>query len=437
MSKTSLSFFFLFTFALFALTALMCASAAGQNNYKVIHSFSGFPNDGMLPTSSTVFDKLGNMYGTTSGGGNQAGCGDLGCGIVYELSPDGQGNWTETVLYNFCSNFNGSSCLDGAYPNGLTIDAAGNLYGTTFSGGSGYAYMTGPGVAFELSPPKEKGGTWAETVLYNFCTNFSNGSCQDGWVGEAGPLVFDNAGNLYGTAGLGGTGHVAGGEGVAFKLSPGALGWQETILYSFCTQGDGDECPDGYNPGGGVTFDKSGNLYGTTPYSGNISKLEGGTLFVLSRNREEWKYQLLAAIPPGMEPYLPFSPIAYDAGGNLYSTLSSGGNGGVFRIDARSRKLSLFRFNGSDGAGPGTLYIDPHRNALYGTTGAGGAYGRGTIYTIDTTGRENVLYSSCSQQACRDGYGPGGIVPDAMDNLYGTAEFGGDDGLGVVFEFIP
>lgn len=141
----------------FVFAAMICAPAFGQSNYKVIHSFSGYPNDGQSPVSSIVFDKAGNMYGSTPGGGNQTGCGDLGCGTVYELSPDGHGNWTETVLYNFCSNYNGL-CLDGAYPNGLTIDAAGNLYGTTFSGGSGYVYLTGPGVAFELSPPKKKAG---------------------------------------------------------------------------------------------------------------------------------------------------------------------------------------------------------------------------------------------------------------------------------------
>ncbi|MGA2695878.1 MAG: hypothetical protein ABSE92_07445 [Terriglobales bacterium] len=90
MSKTWLSFFFILAF-----TALMCASAAAQNNFKVIHSFAGYPNDGMTTDSSVVFDKLGNMYGATDGGGGQTGCGDFGCGTVYELSPDGQGNWTE------------------------------------------------------------------------------------------------------------------------------------------------------------------------------------------------------------------------------------------------------------------------------------------------------------------------------------------------------
>ena len=138
------------------------------------------------------------MYGATPGGGNQTGCGDLGCGIIYGLSPDGQGNWTETILYNFCQNFNGISCLDGAYPNGLTIDTVGNLYGTTFSGGTGQGFGFGTGIAFELSPPKMQGGTWTETVLHNFCSDVQNDSCLDGWVGVVSPMVIGPDGNLYG-----------------------------------------------------------------------------------------------------------------------------------------------------------------------------------------------------------------------------------------------
>ena len=134
----------------------------------MIHSFSGYPNDGMHPIRPVIFDKAGSMYGTAPGGGSQTGCGDLGCGVVYELSPDGQGSWTETILYNFCQNFNGLSCLDGAYPTtGLTCrHALGNFYGMTYGGGTGLEKGEGGGVAFELSPPNSKGGEWSETILY-------------------------------------------------------------------------------------------------------------------------------------------------------------------------------------------------------------------------------------------------------------------------------
>jgi uncharacterized repeat protein (TIGR03803 family) len=416
--------------------ALLVSSLSIAQNYKVIHSFAGYPNDGLSPVRSVIFDKAGNMYGTTPGGGNQTGCGDLGCGVAYELAPDGRGNWTEMILYNFCQNFDGISCLDGAYPNGLTMDTTGNLYGTTFSGGTGQS-GSGAGVAFELSPPSNQGGAWHETVLYNFCSTVFHGSCVDGWVGSVGPLVLDNAGNLYGTAGLGGTGHVTGGEGLVFRLSRGSAGWKERILHNFCTQGQGDECPDGYEPGGGVTFDKSGNLYGTTAYSGNITELQGGTLFELSpEGGTAWKYKSLVTIPTGTEPSQPLSPICFDARGNLYSTLAAI-NGGVFRINAKSHKLSIFKFNGSDGAGPSGVYIDNRKNVLYGTTGSGGVYGVGTIYAIDATGQESVLYSFC-QQGCTDGEAPSGTpAPDSQGNLHGTAEFGGEYGPGVIFEFTP
>jgi uncharacterized repeat protein (TIGR03803 family) len=444
MSRTSLSFFFLFAFALFAFAALMCASAAGQNSFKVIHSFSGYPNDGMTTSSSVVFDKLGNMYGATDGGGNQTGCGDFGCGTVYELSPDGQGNWTETILYNFCQNFDGVSCLDGASPNGLTIDSSGNLYGTTYQGGTGQQHVTiGAGIAFELSPPSQQGGVWTETVLHNFCSELSDGACLDGWVGVVGPLVLDKAGNLYGTTALGGTGHVkgepSGGEGVVFKLARGVVGWEETVLHNFCTQGQGDDCPDGYQPGGGLSFSKTGDLYGTTAYSGNINEADGGSLFVLSPNGEGWKYKLLDVIPFNSQLYLPLSPIVFDAAGNLYSSLNAGNNnnGGLFRVDRKTRRVTLFKFDGSDGAGPGNVYIDEKENVLYGTTAGGGPINGGTIYSINAAGQESVLHSFCQQKNCTDGRAGNGLRPDGEGNLYGTSEFGGADGLGDVFEFTP
>jgi len=90
MSKASLVFFSLFAFALFAFTALMCAAADGQDNYKVIHSFSGFPNDGMTTIRPVVFDRAGNMYGTTPGGGSQTGCGDFAVASRTSFRPTGK-----------------------------------------------------------------------------------------------------------------------------------------------------------------------------------------------------------------------------------------------------------------------------------------------------------------------------------------------------------
>jgi uncharacterized repeat protein (TIGR03803 family) len=428
MSKTCLSFYF---------AAVICASAAGQNNFKVIHSFSGYPNDGLHPVAPVVFDNVGNMYGTSPGGGSNSCDSDNGCGVVYELSPNQDGSRTETILYNFCANFDGLSCLDGAFPGaGLAIDASGNLYGMTELGGTGDEPGNGGGVAFKLSPPTLQGGAWTEAVLYNFCSDFVNNTCLDGGFGLPSQPVLDANGNLYGTTALGGTGHVSRGAGVVFKLSPGSGGWTETVLYNFCSQGQGDECPDGYQPGGGVTFDKSGSLYGTTSYSGNVNSLKGGTLFELSQGGK-WKYKLLASIPANAQPSIPEGPISFDSAGNIYSTLAIV-YGGVFRIDPRTKKLSLFAFNQKDGYEPlGGVYVDSQRAAIYGTN-SGGVNGPGNIFAINADGKETVLYKFCTQPSCTDGSLPWAtLVPDAKGNLYGTTEFGGDYGAGVVFEITP
>jgi uncharacterized repeat protein (TIGR03803 family) len=179
--------------------ALLVSSLSFAQNYKVIHSFSGFPNDGMHAIGPVVFDKAGNMYGTTPGGGSNSCQGDNGCGVVYELSPNRDGSWTESILYNFCANFVGLSCLDGAFPSaGLALDSVGNLYGVTGYGGSGDELANGAGVIFKLSPPAGGVGVWTETVLYNFCSNMSGSVCLDGYGPDSQP-VFDASGDLYGT----------------------------------------------------------------------------------------------------------------------------------------------------------------------------------------------------------------------------------------------
>jgi uncharacterized repeat protein (TIGR03803 family) len=191
---------------LFLFVALGCGTAFGQAQYTVLWSFGSVPNDGFQPVSSLIFDQNGNLYGTTEGGG--ANCCATQSGIVFELSPTGNGGWTETILYNFCSKLSGDGlCLDGAHPlAGLVFDSAGNLYGTTYSGG---AYdcqngLQGCGTVFELSPSSQ-GGAWTETVLYNFCAGGLKGGCQDG-AEPSSQLTMDTSGNLYGTTTTGGAG---------------------------------------------------------------------------------------------------------------------------------------------------------------------------------------------------------------------------------------
>jgi len=221
-------------------------------SYQVLHSF----NQGTLSSAGPlVLDASGNLYGMTGYGGK------YGAGALYRLAA---GTWTETTLHNFCAEAN---CADGNNGSGrLAIDAAGNLFGTTFFGGSGSVCPDtdyGCGVAFE----RTAGGTYS--VIYNFC---SLSDCTDGIEPYAG-MILDAGGNLLGTTLNGGTG--TGNGGTVFKLSPGAV-WTETVLYNFCSV---QNCKDGDEPGASLIMDAEGDLYGTTFFGG---PRDGGTVFELT-----------------------------------------------------------------------------------------------------------------------------------------------------------
>ncbi len=421
------------------LLVLLGSNLSFAQHFKVLHSFSGYPNDGAHSISDVVFDKNGNLYGTTAGGGNGTGCGENGCGMVFELSPNNDGTWTETVIHSFCSDFNGQICLDGDAPyGGLVLDAIGNLYGTTLYGGSNCVDGCGPdsggGVVFELSPPANPGGTWTESVLYNFCSTVEGLQCLDGEE-PTDQLIFDTAGNLYGTTATGGRGHTTQGGGTVFELSPSASGWKETVLYNFCSLGEGDNCPDGYDVRAGVRFDAAGNLYGTTTYSGNAA--DGGTVYELSPSATGWQYKELIDVPASSKDSVLQGTVSFDLSGNLYSTFS-GTIGGIFQLNPSTRKLRIFSLNGSNGKNPqGGVYLSSQTGKVYATAAFGGN-GNGTLFQVGISGKGNVLHDFCSWDACNDGATPWpNPVPDTSGNLYGTTEFGGVDGLGVVWELTP
>ena len=219
------------------------------NRAIILYAFTG-GSDGAGPNSPLVFDGSGNLYGTARQGGL------TGNGTIFKLTPNHvQPGWRETTLHSFQGTPN-----DGAFPYASVVfDAVGNLYGTTFYGGS-----AGVGTVFKLSPNAD--GTWTETLLYGF-QGGSDGSYP------AGPVTLDNSGNLYGTTAGGGPYD----EGTVFKLSPGSGGqWNETILHTF-TGG-----LDGAGPSGAVVLDKAGNVFGATGFGGSYGFSPGGVAFEIT-----------------------------------------------------------------------------------------------------------------------------------------------------------
>jgi uncharacterized repeat protein (TIGR03803 family) len=424
------------TFLCASLIVLSCSFAIAQTQYEVLWSFAGSPNDGAMPLSNLVIDRAGNLYGTTERGGATPSC--AGCGTVFKLSPGSDGTWSETILYNFCSDFNTVLCLDGSLPKaGLIFDAKGNLYGTTSSGGANACpfIQGGCGTVFELSRPSSPSESWTETVLYNFCANYENSTCLDGAVPVA-QLTFDAMGKLYGTTPTGGTGGSSGGcceGGTVFELSPGSGGWTETVLHNFCAAGG--ICADGLGPQAGVTFDKLGNLYGTTERGGDYRNL--GTLYKLAPGSNGWTETVLRTSKQSLASF-PLGTVSIDPLGNIYSTFSLGGQGfgGLFSLRSHGGGTE-FSFNGNDGDGPTAgVLIDAKRGTLYGTTSGGDSF-LGTVFKMVAPAQLTVLYNFCSQPNCVDGEGPfASLIEDTSGNLYGTTKLGGANNQGVVFEIV-
>ncbi len=338
----------------------------------------------------------------------------------------------ENVLYSFQGGSDGSSPYGG-----MIVDSAGNLYGTTDSGGGGPCGLGGCGTVFKIAI----GG--AETVLHAF-QGGSDGAAPEG------NLVRDGNGNLYGAALYDGNGLNCGGCGTIFKITPGGT---ESILYAF--QGGSD----GAYPAGGLIKDGKGNFFGTTGAGGNFNGAcagEGcGTIFEL---KSDGTKQTLYAFQGGSDGVGPLGGVIKDKSGNLYGTTDSGGTdcdgqgigcGTVFKIASGGTETLLHTFQGgSDGRAPYAGLILDGAGNLFGTTGGGGGsgcggLGCGTVFKIAADGTERVLYSF---QGGTDGYAPeAGLVIDKSGNLYGTTFFGGGTGCkqtghvgcGTVFKLAP
>jgi len=340
---------------------------------------------------------------------------------------------TYETLYKFTGG------ADGNHPwAALIFDTAGNLYGTTYSGGD-----YGAGTAFKLTPNGD--GTWTETVLHSF------GEGDDG-ASPAAPLVSDEDGNLYGTTNGGGNY----GYGCVFEMKPNPDGsWSETTLYSF-TGGT-----DGTYPVGGVSFDAAGKLYGMTTTGGNgkcsyLGNTGCGTVYMLAPNPDgTWTESVLHRFNGGANGGYPDqgNPIL-DSAGNLYGVTRNGGLSGpcdwgdcgvVFRLTPNSdgswTEKVLHRFTGADGGNPESKVhlIFDDAGSLYGTTLNGGLYGCGVVFKLTPSSSDKwtrrVLHHFTGG---KDGGNPyAGLIFDAGGNLYGVTIAGGTHGYGVAFEMTP
>ena len=379
---------------LYGTTNAGCAANAGgifeaeaSGSFKVLYCFQG-GTDGASPYAGVVLDSAGNLYGTTYQGGLS------GRGVVYKLNTSGQ----ESVLYSFTGGADGS----GPYA-GVIRDSAGNLYGTTYNGGTANA-----GVVYRLSPAGQ------ETVLYNFTGG------ADGENPYAG-VTFDSAGNLYGTTYYGG----AVNGGVLYKLSPSG---QETVLHNFAP-GPGS-C---VSPYAGVIVDKSGNLYGTA--NSAVYKVTACG-----------HYTQLADLAWTEVGGVPSAGLTVDSSGNLYGTTDGAQQdtttlapwGAVYKVSTSGTLTILHRFRGfsngknsNSGKNAGVI-LDAEGN-LYGTSFYGGV--GGMIFKLDTTGQETAIHKF---PAAPGGSFPfGGVIRDRAGNIYGTAGDGGATNQGALYRLDP
>jgi uncharacterized repeat protein (TIGR03803 family) len=387
----------------------------------VLYSFcSQFDcDDGFIP-SGLIRDSDGNLYGANYSGGS-----GYEVGNVFRLGADG----AYGALYVF-----GVKRRNGNSPSSdLVRDKAGNLYGTTAYGGTGYdvCYMVGCGTIYKVAPD----GT--ETVLHRF--KFSDGAF---YGTDGGTPIFDGAGNLYGTTVHGGNQGCYEGCGIVYKLTPtGKL----KVLHAFNES-------DGYFPGGPLIADASGNLYGVTAAGGDSTNCEGvacGTVFELAA---DGTFTLLHSFQES-DGFEPFGPLVRDAAGNLFGIAIGGGDnscgsdgdgcGAVFKLAPDGTLTVLHSFTGgSDGGFPVDGLVGDGSGNLYGMTASGGIgdcvdgtlVGCGVVFKFASDGTETVLYSFDDNN--NGGYYPsyGPLLLDKRGNLYGTTFYGGANGYGTIFK---
>ncbi|HEY7095548.1 MAG TPA: choice-of-anchor tandem repeat GloVer-containing protein, partial [Terriglobales bacterium] len=358
---------------------------------------------------------------------------------------------SEKVLYRFQGQADGNGPTAG-----LVKDSAGNLYGTTSSGGLGQCFGFGCGTAFQLVPQQD--GTYVKNILHTFAANQSDGGYP------VGTLAIDGAGNLYGVTEQGGTGPcdtiLGGGCGVVYRLSPGPSNtFTYTILYNFAT---GFASDDGTYPNAGVVLDSAGNLYGTTEFGGDFF-CDCGIVYQLQPTQqgpwtEKILYTFIGISQGGSDVSFPHSGVVLDRNGNLFGSTTGGGDkncnlgcGGVYELipngDGTYQEVVLDVFHGGrDGEQPeGGVIVDAGGN-IFGTTEFGGGgtgcnnggFGCGTVFAMrkmPTGYKKQILFRF---DGAGQGYAPSAeLTIGSKHNLFGTVQAGGANSLGLVFRLTP
>jgi uncharacterized repeat protein (TIGR03803 family) len=395
---------------------LILLSTAYSQTPQVKEIFQFHRPGGFSPRGALIMDKAGNLYGTTTVGGiTNCDSNGNGCGTVFELSPNQDGTWSETLLYAFTNG------ADGSTPNSsLVFDAQGNLYGTAQAGGLPNCSF-GCGTVFKLTPQQD--GSWTESTIYQFQGD------TDGWLPKSN-LVFDNAGNLYGTTQSGGAFLY---WGTVFRLTPQQDGsWSESVVYSF------NNGPSGCAPEG-VVADPKGNVYGVAELCG--ARVLWGTVWEVSNTGA---FSVIHTFEDNfIDGGMPNTGLAIDREGNLYGGTIAGpgdlcggtGCGVIYKLVANKNweETILHVFVGDPGAVPnGDLAFDAQGN-LWGTTQY---WDQGTLFEIQPSSAGDT-FTTVKVFRGPDGPPFAGVVFDSFGNAYGTQTSGTKGGLGGVFEMTP
>ena len=412
-------------------------NAAQASTLTTLHVFcsNGTCTDWWHPTGSLLRDGAGRLFGTTEVGGVDA-C-ENECGVLYSMTPENK-RWRFKVVYNFCKSGN---CKYGANPHGgLIADAAGHLYGVMNSGTAQSA-----GGIFRVS---SSGKHFKVLHSFCSEQNCQDGKAELNtgvaltYAGAASGAASDGVSPLYGVTEEGG----ANNAGVIFALAPQSdgKGWTYSVLYAFCSLA---KCADGSGPAA-LIADAAGNLYGTASIGGGNNNdqqgIGGGAVFKFAGGSYQKIYSFCAKADCSDGEYP--DGLTMDAQGNLIGVTATGGNanfGTIFKFDAAGVRTKLYDFcsqaNCTDGATPTAApFVDAAGN-LFGVSTRGGTYNDGAIYKFD--GAMHPLYSFCSVAPCGDGgipYNP--MIADSAGNFYGVTYSGGANiasGFGTVYEFRP